>query len=258
MFTRSDFAALDGFRFERFELPNGLVLFVQRSARFKTLVVEAFIHSHLTERPTHTALVPHVLRRGCARYPNAPRMVQRLNFLYGAALSTDIAKIGERQILTFRLEFVSDRFLPRKGNLRNGIQFLADVMLRPLVVGNGFSPRYMETEKTNLRRFIESLIDDRATYAAERCVQEMCKDEPYGIYEHGRLEDIAAIDGRQLLSWHRALTRRNPIQVFVAGNVDPDEVRRVVESAFSFKRGKTVVPAPTRTDSRPAAGREVH
>lgn len=251
--SRSDFSALEGFKFERHELSNGIPVYVQRITRLKTTVVEIIIRAHISETPTHISLLSQVLRRGCAKYPTTSKMAQHLHYLYGASLGMNVAKIGENQLVSARLALISDRFLPGRGTLRKGMEFLGEVLLRPLVEDGGLCRNFVATEKVNLRRFIESLVDDRAAYAVERCVQEMCKDEPFGIYEHGRVEDIAGIDEVQLLRRWLSLLKSYPFCIFVIGNVKPAEVFKIAESVFSFKRAKTKPLPPTVTA---VAGRE--
>ena len=43
-----------------------------------------------------------------------------------------------------------------------------------------------------MRQRIESLIDDKMRYAAERCVQEMCKGEPYSLFNYGDVQQLEA------------------------------------------------------------------
>ncbi len=247
MLSRSDFSALEGFKFDRHDLSNGVPVHVQRHTALKMTIVEVFIHTHIAEAPTQISLLPQLLRRGCAKYPNAPKMVQRLHYLYGASLGLDVSKIGENQLISVRLTHVSDCFLPRRGTFRKGMEFIGEVLLNPLVEGGGLRRSYVATEKVNLRRFIESLVDDRATYAVERCVQEMCKGEPFAISEHGRVEDIDGIDEVQLLKRWRSLLKSYPVQIFVIGNVKSAAVFKIAESFFSFGRAKTAALSATVT-----------
>ena len=56
----------------------------------------------------------------------------------------------------------------------------------------------MDAEKDTLRKRLESIINDKIRYAAERCLEEMCEDEPYRLHPLGRLEDIDGITPQSL------------------------------------------------------------
>ena len=230
------------------KLGNGIRLHVRPTEKFKTVVVDLFIHQNLTpEDATRTALLPMVLRRGCRSLPTALDLTRKLDGLYGAEIRTEILKKGERQLVSFVLEMVNDRFLPsREGLLRQGLEVLACVVSDPAVDGDGFRGDYVEQEKVNLRRQIEGLLNDKRQYAVARCIQEMCRDENFGIYKYGRVEDIVGIERTGLYDYYRSLLRENPADLFVVGDVDPAEIREAAENAFGFSRsgGREVKVGP--------------
>src|SRR5690348_16252277 len=61
---------------------------------------------------TRSALLPHVLTRGSANYPNVRAMQRQLDFMYGSYLNADVYKLGERHIGQFRLEIPNGKYLP--------------------------------------------------------------------------------------------------------------------------------------------------
>ena len=64
------------------------------------------------------------------------------------------------------------------------------MITRPLIVGDGFKPDYVEQERTNLRQMIEGLINDKRRYTMVRCTAEMCEGEPFALHRLGRVEDL--------------------------------------------------------------------
>lgn len=74
---------------------------------------------------------------------------------------------------------------------------MMDILFNPLAENGGFVSRYVEIEKDVLR---ESLLQGstRGAYALERCIEEMCKGEPYSIHEDGNIEDLDRITPQSL------------------------------------------------------------
>jgi len=93
-------------------------------------------------------------------------------------------------------------------------------------------------EKENLKRLIEGMINERMSYAYERCIQEMCKDEPYARYEYGKLEEIDPITPKQLLQLHSRLLAEAPIDLFVLRRRRPEESRRPGEEALQVREAE--------------------
>lgn len=222
-------------------------LYVLETARFKTTHVYLFFHQPLRrETVTANALLPEVLLRGCEGMPTALDIARHMQSLYGAELAGDIVKKGERQLLQFSLEIPSERFLPdARGLFRNGLAALARVVTQPVLEAGAFRSDYVGQEKENLRRRIESLINDKRSYAVARCFQEMCRGEPFGVYKYGLVEDLPGITPQSLAHRYEEVLRGSPVDLFVIGAVPPDEVAEVVSQAFRIPRRSPVEPPAT-------------
>jgi len=225
--------------FEVTEPAKGFRVFVHPTTKFKTISLSLYLHQPLGNQATALALLPQVLRRGCKSMPDMRKIVVDLEDLYGASMGADIAKIGERQLLVFRFEVVNDRFAPRKINaLEKSLGFLWKILSQPVTVKGGLRPDYVAQEKENLKRLIEGMINERMSYAYERCIQEMCKGEAYERYEYGRLEEIDPITPKDLLKLQERLLLEAPIDLFVSGDGDPKKVSVLAKKIFKFKKRK--------------------
>ena len=232
--------------FEIFEPARGFRVLVHPTKKFKTIGFALYVHQPLGERATQIALLPSVLRRGCQGLPDMRRVVIFLEELYGASMGADVVKIGERHLMAFRFEVVNDRFAPKKiGALEKSMGFLWKMLSRPVLVKGTLHPEWVAQEKENLRRLIEGMINDRMSYAYERCIQEMCKGEPYSLYEYGKLEEVDPITPRGLTQLHRKMLTEAPIDLFVVGDVEPARVAEVAKKTFRFSRRSVRVPPPT-------------
>jgi predicted Zn-dependent peptidase len=230
--------------FEVFEPAKGFRVFVHPTEKFKTITISLYVHQPLGDQATAIALLPQVLRRGCKGLPDMRSIVIFLEDLFGASMGADVAKIGERQMVVFRMEVVNDRFAPRKIHaLEKSLQFLWKMLSQPVTAKGGLRADYVSQEKENLKRLIEGMINERMSYAYERCIQEMCKDEAYARYEYGKLEEIDPITPKALLQLHGRLLAEAPIDLFVSGDVEPRKVAALAKKYFKFGKRK-IKPIP--------------
>ncbi len=231
--------------FDRFELPSGIRLSILPTTKLKTVLVKVFFTADLDESVTRRALIPMVLRRGTRNFTNMMTVQRHLEGLYGASLGSGVQKVGEWQIVRFRLETVNGRFLPGTEDVfAEGLRFLRELIFDPFLDDERrFRRDEFEQEKNNLGRLIESLIDSKDQYALERLVQEMCCDEPYRIYEYGRPEDLPEIDAEGLTEAWRLCVDNCPCSLYVTGDVDVEETRELVESVFGDGRRGELRPA---------------
>ncbi len=225
-------------------LSNGVPVLIDVEPRFRTVTLKLVLHRPLDRDNTRGALLVRMLERGCRGAPDLRAVVRRLESLYGAGLDFDVLKIGERQILQAHLQVLADRAISGgSGTLVRAIEFFRRLVCEPVLVREAFPAEVLEQEKENLRRHIEAVVNDKAEFAAHRLIQEMCRDEPYRLFEYGEVKSIARIGGRDLAAFHARLLREAPMEIYVCGGVRPAEILQRMERAFGFPR-KTPKPIP--------------
>ena len=207
------------------EIKQGIKLHIINTNRFKTNLVAVFLSLPITrENVTFNAVLSSVLRRGTKNMPTQEEISKELENMYGASFDCGISKTGDNHILKFYLESINDRFLPQSGEnmLKQSIEKLLEIVFNPLIENGKFKEEYVEQEKNNVKRRIEGKIDNKAKYATERCVEEMYKNEPYGLYRYGYVEDLEKIDPESLYKHYQELISMCKIDIFVSGNIESD------------------------------------
>jgi predicted Zn-dependent peptidase len=219
------------------DIVNGMRLHVLTTDRFKTTAISVFIGSMLQEHSvTSVALIPFVLRRGNATYPDTIQFRQTLDELYGASFGFDVFKRGDYQIVNIRMDVIQDRFAMDVPMLfQQTFHFLGDTITRPAIEAGNFLEKYIEAEKHTVEKKLEALINDKGRYAAERCIEEMCKDEPYRLHPLGRREDLDQITPKTLTLFYNHWINSAPIDIYVVGDQTMDEVKRCLSNSFKVE-----------------------
>ncbi|MDK2798862.1 MAG: hypothetical protein PWP27_576 [Clostridiales bacterium] len=228
---------------EKVNLKEGLNLYYIPTEKFKTSTMSICIHRQLSEEDaTKNALLPYVLRRGCEKFPNAQAIAQYLESLYGAVFDCGINKKGEDQIIYFTFEVVNDEYIPEdRGLLQKIIEFSKCIIFNPVTENQCFKKEYVEQEKNKLKDLIEGLINNKVTYATERCFQEMCKGEKFGTYELGSAKDLEAIDEKNLYEHYKSIIKSSPIDIFITGTADAGQVTELVKNLYDIEFNREVI-----------------
>ncbi|MFW5435253.1 EF-P 5-aminopentanol modification-associated protein YfmF [Paenibacillus apiarius] len=223
--------------FERSNV-KGIRVHVMPTNRFKTFAISVYAGIPLSEETvTPIALTPFVLRRGTASYPETIRFRERLDEMYGAGFGFDVYKRGDYQIVQFRMDVINDTFVRSADSLLGqAFQFIGDVMTAPVTEEGVFRSKYVTEEKETLRQRIESIVNDKIRYAAERCIEEMCKDEPYRLHALGNRQDLDGIDAQSLHDKYRWWLEHAAIDVYVVGDTTLEEVERYINDSFDLNR----------------------
>lgn len=219
------------------EIKPGIKLHTIKTEKFKTNLIAIFLSMPITrENVTKNALISSILRRNM---PTLLDISKTLEEMYGASFDNGIDKIGDNQILKFYIETINDNYIPQNGEnmLKTSIEKLIEIVFNPLIKDKKFNEEYVEQEKENIKRIIEGKTDNKAMYATERCIEEMYKNEPFGLYKYGYVEDLKKIDAQSLYKYYKEMISTCKIDIFVSGDVD-EKIVKILEENESIKNLK--------------------
>ena len=136
------------------------------------------------------------------------------------------------------MESLNDNFIPEKNkNLaKKSIELLFDIILNPVTENGTFKEEYVEAEKENIKILIDSKIDNKDQYALNRCIEEMYKNKPYGLYKYGYVEDLAKINSKNLYEHYKSIIKKSKIDIFISGELNAKEIEEIVTSNENIKK----------------------
>ncbi|WP_145408804.1 EF-P 5-aminopentanol modification-associated protein YfmF [Paenibacillus xylanexedens] len=206
--------------------------------RFKTFAISLYAGVPLQEETvTKVALTPFVLRRGTESYPETTQFREQLEHLYGAGFGFDVYKRGDYQIVQFRMDTINDSFVGGDEQLLDrSFAFLGEVLTRPAQENGHFRSSYVQAERETVRKKLESIVNDKMRYAAERSIEEMCKHEPYRLHPLGERKDLSTIEPQGLTHSYQALLQDASMDLYVVGDTTLEEVENLVERHFNVER----------------------
>ena len=228
---------------EKISIKNDINLYYIPTKKFKTTAFSIYIHRPLTrEECTLNSLLSMVMRRGCPMFPESKELSRHLDNLYGVSFSTTVRKKAERQIICANFQFINEKFLEEKSNILDGVLNLA----KDAILGQtSFDEEYLKQEKENLKLQILSIINDKRQYASKKCIEIMCKDEPYGISKSGYIEDLDGITSSSLYEHYKNIVLKSPMDIFINGDVDIEYVTKKIKDIFANIEVTEKIPAPS-------------
>lgn len=230
--------------YKQIEIKKGIKLNVIQTNKFKTNLIAIMLTTKLDrENVTKNALIPAVLRRGTKTLKTQEEINKKLEEMYGASLDCGLDKTGDNQVLKFYIETVNDEFLPQNSEdmLKKSLEQIFEFVFNPYLEKDGFKKEYVEQEKENLKQIIEGKIDNKARYALDRCIEEMYKNQPYGLYKYGYIEDMKNINENNLYEYYKKIINNCKIDIFVSGIVD-EELENIIKENENIKKLQDRIP----------------
>ncbi|WP_168198258.1 EF-P 5-aminopentanol modification-associated protein YfmF [Crassaminicella thermophila] len=224
-------------RLKTIKIGKKIKLHMIKTDKFKTNLVSVYFQRPLVkEEVTKNALLSMVLPRGTKSYISSKEISKALEGLYGAFIGCDVAKKGERNIIQFRMQLVNDKYVEDKEVFIKGMQILNEFIHDPYLVDGCFKKDYVDQEKENLIKKIEGRKNDKMKYSYERCIEEMCKNENYSLYEYGSIEDLKNISNESLYEHYKKIIHSTPIDICVVGDFDEKEMESLIAKKLNFKQ----------------------
>lgn len=222
--------------FEKISQQGNIGLYQVCSDRFKTNTIAFYFRDKLTkETAALNAVLTAVLRRGCERFPATEDVATELERLYGASFDCGVQKKGENHIFYFYVQYIEDKFTGSSESItRSAFDFLTNIIYKPLLIDGLFKKEYVEREKENVIDIIKGRINDKAQLAYERCIEVMCENEPYCIYEHGDEATVKAITLESLTEHYKNVVKNLPVDIMIYGNADDNNVAFIKENILSY------------------------
>lgn len=218
--------------YKQTEIKKGIKLHTIKTEKFKTNLIAIMLTTKLDrENVTKNALIPAVLRRGTKNLTTQEEINKKLEEMYGASLDCGLDKTGDNQVLKFYIETVNDEFLPQEAEnmLKISLEKIFEFVFNPYLENGCFKKEYVEQEKENIKQIIDGKIDNKARYSLDRCIEEMYKDQPYGLYKYGYVEDMKNINEKNLYEYYQQLINECKIDIFVSGIID-EETENIIKN----------------------------
>ena len=215
-------------------LADKVRLVSEPTEKFKTSCISVSMALPMDERMAANSLLVYLLKRSCKAYPELSLLNGRLDELYGAILGAGVSKNGEAQVLTLSITSLADKFALDDESIQlEAAQLLSDIIFKPNVKNGSFGAEALATEKRLLIQRIEEELNDKRSYAFNKCISHMCHNEAFGKDKYGTIEEIQSVKVSDVYEAWKNMLSTAVFQITVVGAADEEKVAAIFEKAFA-------------------------
>lgn len=224
-------------------LADRVRLVSEQTGRFKTGRISVSAALPMNDKAAANSLLIYLLKRSCKEYPDFSLLNGKLDELYGASVSAGVTKIGEAQVLSLSMTCLDDRFaLTDESIAEQCAQLLASMLFKPNCKCGSFGADNLAMEKRLLIQRIEEELNDKRTYAFNKCIEYMCANEAYGRDKYGTIEEIQAVKMADVYAAWKDMLSTAIFQITVSGSADVDKIANIFEKNFKKIERNPVMP----------------
>ena len=196
------------------------------------------------ETATAGAVLPLVLERCCADYPDMTLLSRRLAKLYGADLSVDNSTNGANRVLTVSVTGIKDEFALEGEDLTAEYADLVfGVAFRPYLVNGLFDEEAVAIERGKLRQQLQAEVNDKRMYCVRQARRRFFGDSLAGVERDGYLEEVDGVTPQLLTQVYEEMLCKASIEVTAIGAKD-ETVRRLLLAALEGRKREWQAPLP--------------
>lgn len=179
------------------------------------------------------ALVPYILVDSCEKYPDYSSLSMRFSELYGASMSDNTSMLGDVRCSSLAVTSIDDRYALEGEHIeRDTCQLLLECLLHPLMENGAFSVATTKLMQGELIDSIDSVINDKRNYAAQKGGENAYHDEPWGLSVQGTREEAERITPESAYGAYMDMLRHGRIEISAVGCSDFAESERMLTEAF--------------------------
>lgn len=180
------------------------------------------------------AVLAYLLTRSCAAYPTIVALNRRLNELYGATLQTSVIRVGGWQMLSFTISYLNKRYTLDGSDLTGDCtKLLMELLFHPALEEGVFPAEVFAQEQRCLLERLQGEMNNKRTYARQRCEELLCPDHPFSLNPYGTEATIQALTPASAAAARERLLSEATIHWLYQGEEDTDLLVRELTSRFA-------------------------
>lgn len=212
---------------------NSFNVYTIKTDRFKTVHMEVvFRKKAIKEELCSYAFLTDMLTYSCKKYPKKRDLIIKLEELYRTSIYATTTKTGNILNTNFILDFINPEYINDEAYLEEVMRLPFELILNPNVINDEFDLKQFNLIKERLKRDIESIKENPTKECIREAINLMGGDTATTYKLLGDLEDLEKITPSNLYKLYKKLLKDNTCDIFIIGNLDMDEVVRLIKKYF--------------------------
>lgn len=170
------------------------------------------------EKASVYALIPRLISKSNALYPNQKDFHNYEASLYSAKVDFDISSIGDTQKLEFSVTSIDNSFaLEGEKITEETTELLLNCIFNPALVDGKFNENDVESDKKAQIEAIEAELNEKRIYALNRTFEILCEGEPCAVNKIGSVEKTKEITSSDVLNAYNNMLSSMQAEIICVG-----------------------------------------
>lgn len=216
---------------------SGYFLHVIETNKFKTININLNLkRESKKEEITLRDLLINTLIDSSKKFPTRKEIEIETEELYGLGLNINLVNSGKCNMIILNETFLNNKYID-DDILERAISYLNEIVFNPNVENNEFNIDSFNLAKRIVKNNIESLKDNPSSYGRHCLLKEINPNNPLTFISS--IEELENITPNELYEYYNNVINNDEINVFVIGDVNSEEIKKIFEKVFTIKNRNT-------------------
>ena len=204
------------------------------------------------------AAAAYILTDCCKSFPSYSELSKRLAELYDASLNSSTS-LGtwDKRCTSVRASILADRYALEGEKLEEEMcGLLCECVLNPNADNGAFDEQVTALMRSELIDTIDSVINDKAAYAAQNAARTAFVGEPQALSPNGTHEQAEKVTPQSAYKAYRKILETAHIEIMCAGSSDFSAAETIFTRSFSEDNGimrhdicqTSIIPSPLKSE----------
>ncbi len=195
-------------------------LHMMMTDRFRTTTIEVILRMPMKKEDiTKRNLLATMLVEGTKNHPTKRELAMYSQDLYNANVSARCYRRGNYSNLVIQLTCLNERFT-EPGMFEKSIALLGEVIFQPNIHENQFDDNVLNYMKEKAKKSILGVKESSRAYSTEKMLENMNHEAVFSYHDYGYVEDLDAIDGKELARFYKEVISHSYIDIYAIGDYD--------------------------------------
>ena len=209
-------------------------LHIINTNKFKTVSVRVnFKRPCIKQEITKRSFLSYLLLESSKKYSTRRMLEIETENLYNLKYTAYNTISGNYNVMTFEEVFLNEKYT-EKGYLEKSISFLLELIFNPNVCNNKFNSSSFDIVKKIIKENIDTIKEQTSYYSTVRMHEEMDKKSILSYRSIGYSNDLNKITESNLYKYYLSILKNDIVDIFIIGDVDKNEVRRIITKLFNI------------------------
>ena len=238
-------------KIENRKLSGGVSLGIINTDKFKNNYFALnFLLPISAENIAEGNVLARVLFNGTKKHPSVSSLSKHIGMLYDPTVEISSTKYASAVVFRVSAFYLADEYLPKNETLRvfsEVTSLLTELLTEPITKNGALSEAFTEREKKHQVDRIRAQINNKDSYALNRCATLMLGDIPAALDALGTEETVSAITARSLYEKLHFILNKCPVEAVFAGKFTEDAESTALSFLSSLLGGRdegAIIPYP--------------